>query len=241
MPRNLEEAFRSSNCSITAIQPQDMLYGVDRSGPNDTSPRWVGMVGQLDRREADLCAAVLTYTRERAEVIDYTVGVMLDRVSLIVADPAKLGGQDGRVNMTVFVEIFTAEAWAIVMLCVVMAAFSFSAVHFYGKRGQIESARKGSTECRRCHRNNINKTSTQESKTSSNIKSVLLGLNASLLILVQRPFLSDFEQSLNRPCFKVLFLTSSAMAIALFALYCGDLTAGMTIGGSPALLTSFEV
>ena len=74
---------------------------------------WSGMVGMLVRGEVDLCTAGLTITYERDFVIDFSVGLYEDLLTLSVVKP------DGRmIDFAAYLDIFTFPSWAAIILFV---------------------------------------------------------------------------------------------------------------------------
>ena len=70
------------NFTYSLTGPPDGEWGVLRGDSNGTF--WTGMVGQLERKEADLCTAGLSVRLDRQMAIDYTTAVLEELVTLIV-------------------------------------------------------------------------------------------------------------------------------------------------------------
>ena len=71
---------RSLNFTVVLSRPPDNEWGVrqGQSGADGTpsSWSWTGMVGQLARKEVDVCVAGLTIDARRQAVIDFTIGIV---------------------------------------------------------------------------------------------------------------------------------------------------------------------
>ncbi len=69
---------RTHSYSVIAVPSPDGEWGVLRSGANggangSANSTWTGLVGQLERGEADLCFSGLVATSARADFIDFSV------------------------------------------------------------------------------------------------------------------------------------------------------------------------
>ncbi len=85
---------------------------------------WSGMIGLLDKKEADILVAGLTATRERSEAVDFSVVLLEDVISLTVARTPVGEGQSADINLMVFLTIFTVQAWlAFLGVALVFGAF----------------------------------------------------------------------------------------------------------------------
>ncbi len=80
--------------SIRLIRPANGQWGAPTSDGDDGQVTWTGMVGQLSRREADLCGTAMMFTKERSEAIDFGVVLLEDVLTLIEA--MYVGGVGGR-------------------------------------------------------------------------------------------------------------------------------------------------
>lgn len=73
-PQIFASLERTLNSTHVLIQPPDKAWGSRYQGRNG-SWLWNGLVGQLERGEADVSVAGLTVTVERQSAIDFTVSV----------------------------------------------------------------------------------------------------------------------------------------------------------------------
>ncbi len=90
-------------------------------GP-DGSVTWTGMVRQLQDGEADLCGATMAVTLERSRVIDFSLGLVDNRVSLFVHHNS--GGQSRQIDMLAFLSIFSGVAWVGILLLAVLVSLA---------------------------------------------------------------------------------------------------------------------
>ncbi|XP_076325048.1 glutamate receptor ionotropic, kainate glr-3-like [Tachypleus tridentatus] len=72
------------NFSYTVIQPDDHQWGSKKP-----DGRWSGMVGLLHRKEAEFLVTPASANFHRLEVADFTVPIMVDSQSWLVASPAE--------------------------------------------------------------------------------------------------------------------------------------------------------
>lgn len=69
--------------NFTIFEGSDGIYGIE-----DENGRWNGIIGVLQRREADLAVSAVTITYSRSEVIDFTLPFMHLGISILLAkDP----------------------------------------------------------------------------------------------------------------------------------------------------------
>nr|XP_053646462.1 glutamate receptor ionotropic, kainate 5-like [Cherax quadricarinatus] len=78
----LNEISRRLNFSVTYYpEPEDQLWGEMVNGS------WVGMVGQIWRRERDLCVNVMSIVEDRYQAVDFSVPYFSDSYSFIISIP----------------------------------------------------------------------------------------------------------------------------------------------------------
>eukprot|EP00095_Tigriopus_kingsejongensis_P003977 maker-scaffold310_size212938-snap-gene-1.21 protein:Tk03977 transcript:maker-scaffold310_size212938-snap-gene-1.21-mRNA-1 annotation:"hypothetical protein BRAFLDRAFT_85341" len=89
----IQASWRSLPIVIVLDQPDwearlNFQYRLDPSidgnwGINDENGTWNGMVGMLVRNESDVCLSYLSVSLERSQVIDFSVTVVMDYMTLI--------------------------------------------------------------------------------------------------------------------------------------------------------------
>lgn len=107
-----------SNFTIEWHVPEDRVFGVPLANGS-----WTGLVGALQRGEADL-SGVMAVTHARSAVLSYNTPFIESRGTLIIRNPAHFGGGGGDdINLTAFVSVFSPSAWMLIgaMLVVVVA------------------------------------------------------------------------------------------------------------------------
>ena len=90
------------NFELSYTIPADLAWGVQFENGS-----FNGMVGQLNRSEADICTAGLNMNLPRAQAVDYGVGLARNTLGIIVS--ADSVGE--KVNYWVFVRVFLADSW----------------------------------------------------------------------------------------------------------------------------------
>ncbi len=84
------------------------------------------MVGQLAREGADISTSGLTHTVERAEVIDFTSGIILDSITVNIKNPRTSVEFKSTVDFMGFAKVFNLQVWTIVLT----SMFVVTATHF---------------------------------------------------------------------------------------------------------------
>lgn len=97
------------------------------------SGNWNGIVGQLVLGLGDVSSAGVSIISERAKVIDYSIVVYDDEMTLNMA-----AGFASRVpvDMVLYLKIFTAVSWACFGAVVVALSLSFLLQHAKGSRAE---------------------------------------------------------------------------------------------------------
>ncbi len=195
---------------VETIRPPDGKWATREPLENGTLT-WTGMVKQLMQGDADLAMA-MTETADRSRVVDYTVGILEQGLSLILIDPAIADKGQGQVNLLVFLSVFTLHAW----LAIATSVMAFSAVStiltLFPNRDRV--------------------------KLSDIWTEFGEGIQYFYLELIQRN--GSTGEDLVFISAKIFFLTCSALCFILLSYYEGDLTATMTVGTAPPSLNSFE-
>ena len=101
------------NFSTKAVPPKDGEWGSIKAD----NVTWSGMVGDLLYRRADLSTALLSFTLERNEAIDYSITIIEFEVTLI--QPLTTSSE---INAWAYLTIFPVFAWIIILGMVFIAA-----------------------------------------------------------------------------------------------------------------------
>ena len=116
---------RSCNFTSTINYSIDGKFG----GKNDDGS-WNGMVGMVTRDEADVILSTLTISKSRKTVIDYTIPLFWEYMTLIAPRGQKL-----QLNYLVYLEIFPMYAHGILFTGVL----SFASIFFLISQSGIDS------------------------------------------------------------------------------------------------------
>lgn len=96
------------NCSYTLIPSLDGSYGSSKDGVH-----WNGLVGMLQRREIDASVAMLSFTINRIEVIDYNHFLYRDWMTLFTR---KNRSQRTSLNLMAYADILTPLLWFLILI-----------------------------------------------------------------------------------------------------------------------------
>ncbi len=193
------------------MSPPDGNWGSQDTWENGTKI-WNGMVRQLELKEVDLCGASLTITEERSQVIDFSIGVLQDIISISVPNPALAGGQAKDINILVFLTVFTKTAWLGILVTAIISSAVYALVALFQKDSFASAL--------------------------NYLHHFALGMQDFFLSLIQRN--SNTGQHLKLTAARVLMVTTSSLTFILFTYYGGDLTATMTAGLPAPSLKSFQ-
>ena len=125
------------NFTYTIKQPKDMSYGQIL---DDGS--WNGIIGELQRRNADVGLCGLAVTEERSKVVDFTVGVNEAGCRLWMLIPKR------SFSWTTFVASFSEDYW--IVLVSVTAGLSivlFTSFLFVKNEATIDAGTSVTTVC----------------------------------------------------------------------------------------------
>ncbi len=123
VPDILENLEAMSNFTTAWDLPADGMYGTPGG-----DGAWNGMVGMVQRGEADLIATALHISYERSQVIDFSRSFLKSLSTLIVANPARLGGRHP-VNLAAFSSVFSVAGWCLLLLIFFGTATSHLLIH----------------------------------------------------------------------------------------------------------------
>uniref|UniRef100_A0A915B0N1 Ionotropic glutamate receptor C-terminal domain-containing protein n=2 Tax=Parascaris univalens TaxID=6257 RepID=A0A915B0N1_PARUN len=122
--------------TFSIIEVSDGTYGME-----DESGRWSGLVGVLQRHEADLSVSAVTITYSRAEVIDFTLPFMHLGISILLA---KNSEDEQKSGLFTFLEPLSFSVWLSLMgsyllvSCTMWLLAKFSPYEWYDVQ-QIDS------------------------------------------------------------------------------------------------------
>ena len=92
-----------------------------RFGSLNSDGTWNGMVGMLQRNEADIIMTLLTVSEDRKRVVDFSVTANKLRFTLLMAK----SGHD-RVNIWLYLDVFTSKAWmSFVVMVIVLTGVTY--------------------------------------------------------------------------------------------------------------------
>ncbi|WKX93524.1 hypothetical protein Q1695_011082 [Nippostrongylus brasiliensis] len=89
--------------NYTIIEVQDGSYGIE-----DDSGRWNGIIGVLQRHEADVSISAVTITYSRVEVVDFTLPFMHLGISILLA---RAKDDSEKSSMFTFLEPLSLSVW----------------------------------------------------------------------------------------------------------------------------------
>ncbi len=106
------------NFTTDWTEPPDGQYGMQ-----DDNGSWVGLMGMIQKGEADLAAALLTITFDRSLAVDFSIAFMEGRATLVVRNPAYFSGSS-KVNLNAYLVVFTWPAWLFLIVGVLFLFLS---------------------------------------------------------------------------------------------------------------------
>ena len=153
----LELLTRSLNFTVKRVQPSDRQWGALTTDPGSGNQSWNGMVRMLIDKEADICTAGLSMTKERGnvciwlfyriflspnrlyffEVIDYNINLVRDLTTFVMVNPSTLGGISN-VNFFAFMKVFHIDAWSFLFVITLIAAFCYATVKVFQQLSMSE-------------------------------------------------------------------------------------------------------
>ena len=83
-----------------------------------------GMIGVVQRREADMAAAGLAVTLERGLAVSFTHAFAVSRATLIIQDPLYIGKAFG-INYMSFIHVLTSNAWLGILVLSLILLISY--------------------------------------------------------------------------------------------------------------------
>ncbi|KAK5979695.1 Ligand-gated ion channel [Trichostrongylus colubriformis] len=89
--------------NFTIVEVQDGSYGIE-----DESGRWNGIIGVLQRHEADVSISAVTITYSRVEVVDFTLPFMHLGISILLA---RTNDDLEKSSMFTFLEPLSFSVW----------------------------------------------------------------------------------------------------------------------------------
>ena len=109
------------NFSLKFMPSIDGQWGISINGT------WNGLIGMLIRRQADIAAAGLSLTIERAEVTTFGKGFELEEFTLMSPQTT-----EHEVHLDVHLHIFPETAWCLIGVMVIIFATCFASINYYG-------------------------------------------------------------------------------------------------------------
>ena len=108
------------NFTVVNTTPADGKYG----GLEDDNKTWNGLIGLLDKKNADIVTSPMTSTEARSKVVDFTYAVAHDKITLVAK---KL--TTNIPNIWVYIRIFSPVAWLCICCILILLALSLT---FFG-------------------------------------------------------------------------------------------------------------
>ncbi|CAO4365013.1 unnamed protein product [Caenorhabditis nigoni] len=112
----LNEMTKVLKFNYTIIEVQDGTYGIE-----DESGRWNGIIGALQRHEADLSLSAVTITYSRAEVVDFTLPFMHLGISILLARTSE---ETDKGSLWTFLEPLSLTVWISLLLSYCIVSYS---------------------------------------------------------------------------------------------------------------------
>ncbi|ULU05446.1 hypothetical protein L3Y34_017843 [Caenorhabditis briggsae] len=112
----LNEMTKVLKFNYTIIEVQDGTYGIE-----DDSGRWNGIIGALQRHEADLSLSAVTITYSRAEVVDFTLPFMHLGISILLARTSE---ETDKGSLWTFLEPLSLTVWISLLLSYCIVSYS---------------------------------------------------------------------------------------------------------------------
>ena len=94
--------------------PPDGKWG----GKNEDGVTWNGVVGELQKRAVDFTHP-LSLNIERSRVMEYSIGVIFDKRTLIIPKPS-----GSRPSVWGFIVIFNWMTWVLISLIILIVGFN---------------------------------------------------------------------------------------------------------------------
>jgi hypothetical protein len=122
----VQAILANSNSSLAFVSPDDGQWGGNTGEVDEATgvPLFNGMVGMLQRKEADICTSGVTITGARSKAVDFSMGVIVDLVTLIQFEDKSSGSI---VDFFAFANVFPAAAWLLAFLSMAAIGAYFAA------------------------------------------------------------------------------------------------------------------
>ena len=137
-----EEGFHTVDHKLAAILAEKFGFSYQILSPADKafgSPwpngSWNGMVGMIERDEADLIIDRLAVTKKRLEVMDYSYPYFIDSMSFATVNPKYSS------SFTSFLQPFSLNVWISLMVCI------FAVLIIFFKLFRNRNAHQGTITC----------------------------------------------------------------------------------------------
>lgn len=114
----LEEIKRRANVTYDIVTQWDQAYGYEYAPGN-----WTGLMGSIQKEEADLAVAPLSIVSKRLEAVDFTLPVMSAGLRILYKAPdSKSGASD---SFGILVSPFTPGLWVMLLLMFIGVSLLF--------------------------------------------------------------------------------------------------------------------
>ncbi|CAI5443721.1 unnamed protein product [Caenorhabditis angaria] len=112
----LNEMAKVLKFNYTIFEVQDGTYGIE-----DDHGRWNGIIGALQRHEADLSLSAVTITYSRAEVVDFTLPFMHLGISILLARTSE---ETDKGSLWTFLEPLSLTVWVSLLASYIIVSYS---------------------------------------------------------------------------------------------------------------------
>ncbi len=124
LPELMTSLQRIMNFTVTNVQPPDQEFGIEKEHENGTK-YWSGLVGELLAKRADMSIAGLTIKSERGRVIDYTIGVLPETLTLNIG---KKSISTSNINTMAFLKSLSPTTWFTFLGFVILYGICYSVI-----------------------------------------------------------------------------------------------------------------
>jgi len=185
------------NFTIAWQRPKDGKWG---SRGADGTGAWNGVMGELVRREVDLCTGGLNAVQERMAAVDFTEEVLRDKLTLVWFDPTLRPTPPPSVDASAYLSVLTTKAWCMlisaILVIAVVGALAEENLHMFN--------------------------------SLATLKQVARQAARATMTLVQISYDTCDDKPFSLAS-KVRFMTTAFMGFVAYAAWSADLTAQMSV------------